>query len=531
MNAAPGSASSRIDPGRRWLEILVPLLVCGASFVVFAVAAGKHPIGTYWTETDFYHLYLPDAKRIAALQFPENPYQGPGFPALVAVVTKATGDWFVAGKWISVVCATLVVALSFVLFSRLFGFWVGVGAAALVPVSAQFIQFAISATTDILFLFLVLASLAALLDRNLPINLRVSLVGVAAGLAYLVRYNGLFLVVTGLIAILLLNLFNEEWRGRLRASGLLLAMFILTISPWLVVNYRYRGSPIYNSNYLNIATEFYPELVDGKTNQDGTRSLENVFSSFSDVLRYDPVRMARHYPANLYASIRDSLSTDLVAALTGWFALVGAGLFIAQKREKAGLTVLIAAGLYLLLMALNHWETRYYFFVMVVYCGFAVYALRVLFHLMKEHLPVIPRIVVVLPLALFAGMWVRSQAMARSDIKAFLASHPMEVVAACDYLRAQGVRGVKIVARKPHLASICDEEWVFFPPVKSLDELKAWLVANKPDYVVVSSVEVKRRKELAALRSPESAPSWLEAVWQSKDPLLILYRVRMKTAE
>jgi 4-amino-4-deoxy-L-arabinose transferase-like glycosyltransferase len=528
MSAAPGStAAGRSGTDLRWLRLLIPLLLCGASFAVFATAAHRHPIGTYWTETDFYHLYLPDAKRIAAGQFPENPYQGPGFPALVAIVTKVTGDWFVAGKWISVVCATLVVALSFFLFSRLFGFWAGVAAAALVPVSAQFVQFAISATTDILFLFLALASLVALLDEKLPRSLRVSTAGVVAGLAYLVRYNGLFLVMTALIGILLLNLFEEAWRGRIKASVLFLALFIATTSPWLVVNYRYRGSPIYNTNYLNMATEFYPELVDWKTNQDGTRTLESVFRSFSDVLRYDPVRILRHYPANLYASLRDSLSTDLVATLTGWFALVGAGLFISEKRKKAGLTVLIATGLYLLLMALNHWETRYYFFVMVVYCGFAAYALRVLFHLLRKHLPMVPRMVVVLPLALFAGMWVRSLAMARSDISVFLANHPMEVVAACDYLRAQGVHGARIVARKPHLAAICDQEWVFFPAAKSLDELRAWLMENKADYVVVSSVEVKRRKELAALRSPETAPYWLEAVWETKDPLLILYQVRM----
>lgn len=524
MNAAPGSAAGQNGINRGWLGFLLPILLCGASFAVFAVAAGRHPIGTYWTETDFYHLYLPDAKRIAAGQFPENTYQGPGFPALVAVVTKITGDWFVAGKWISVVCATLIVWLSFILFSRLFGYWVGIAAAALVPVSAQFTQFAISATTDILFLFFCLVCLVALLDRRLAVNLRVGMAGAAAGFAYLVRYNGLFLVVAALIGLLVLNLLSRQWMGRFKASAVFLALFLLTISPWLVINYRHRGSPIYNTNYLNIATEFYPELVDGKTNQDGTRVLESVFRSFSDVLRYDPAKIIRHYPANLYSGIRLSLTTDLVSLLTAWFALVGAGMFLAQSRDKAGVTLLIGTGFYLLLMALNHWETRYYFFVMVVYCGFAAYALSALFQILRERVPANPRVLALIPLALFVAMWSRSLVMARGDIKGFLANHPMEVVAACEYLRGQGVHGARIVARKPHLAAICDQEWVFFPAVKSLDELKTWLVENRVDYVVVSSVEVKRRKELAALRSAETAPPWLEAVWESKEPLLILYR-------
>ena len=117
--------------------------------------------------------------------------------------------------------------------------------------------------------------------------------------------------------------------------------------------------------------------------------------------------------------------------------------------------------------------------------------------------------------------------MARRDLTGFLANHPMEVVAACNYLRGQGIHGAKIVARKPHLPSICDQEWVFFPPVKSLDELQTWLLANKVDYLVVSSIEVRRRRELAALKSRETAPPWLEAVWESKDPLLILYRPKL----
>lgn len=53
-------------------------------------------------------------------------------------------------------------------------------------------------------------------------------------------------------------------------------MFFLVSLPWLIANGRHHGSPLYNTNYLNLATEFYPELVKGKINQDGTRTMETL---------------------------------------------------------------------------------------------------------------------------------------------------------------------------------------------------------------------------------------------------------------
>ncbi len=509
------------------LLYLLPLLLCLASFAVFAIAARQHPIGTYWTETDFYHYYGPDAARIAAGEFPENPYQGPGFPALVALVSGLTGDTFAAGKWISVVCATLIVALSFLLFSRVFGYWIGLGAAALVPVSAQFPQFAICATTDALFLMLCLASLVAFLEDRIAMRWRVTLAGVFAGLAYLVRYNGLFLIATIIFAILVLDTARRDLRGRIGLGALFLVVFFATASPWLYANYIHRGSPFYNANYLNIATEFYPELADGKTNQDGTRGLEGTFSSFTDVLRYDPVRMLRRYPVNLYESLRQTLRTDLVSELTGWLSLAGLLIVIGERRSKAALTVITALVVYFLLMGLNHWETRYYFFVMVVLCGLAVMALSRFWEVVRARRGSSGRVLVLAPVLVVILMWWSSFVMARKDLTNFLSIHPLEVTAACDYLRAQGIRGAKVVARKPHLPVICSQVWIFFPPVKSLEELREWLIANPTDYLVVSSVEVKRRRELSALKSAATAPPWLEVVWESTNPLLILYRPRI----
>lgn len=504
---------------------LLPILISLAAFIFFAVAARNHPLGTYATETDFYHFYGPDAERIAAGLFPENPYQGPGYPALVALLSPlAGGDFFTAGKWISVVCASIAILLVYLLFARLFGFWVGIGASLLTIVAPQFPQFAISASTDALFLMLALAALLLLIEPRIEARWRVVAAGALTGLAYLTRYNGLFLLAAGLAGILLLDLFGRELRARARLALIFLAVFLVTASPWLYANYRHRGSPFYSANHLNMATEFYPELVDGRWNQDGTRELASRFSSFGDVIAYDPPRVFKHYPANLYESLRLSVGSDLVSAWVGWAALAGIAIALWRRRTKAVVVVLLAALIYFLLMGLTHWETRYYFFLMAVYSGFAVYAGAGLIEALNERGYPGRRYLALLPVALFAIFWATSFVMARSDLGGFLESHPTEVLAACAYLEQQGVSNARVLARKPHLPYICGQQWVFFPDVGSIDELGEWLKANRVDFVAFGVREVKARPELKPLRDVRKAPKWLEAVWRNEDPPLILYR-------
>src|SRR5262249_28752058 len=183
---------------KRW----VPLLICLAHFFILIYLARQHPFGNYATETDFYHLYAPDAERIAAWQFPQNTFQGPGYPAVIALIGKLTGlsgDLFTVGKWLSVVCAVLCGWLIFVLFARLFGFWVGVGAQLVAVVSGEFPQFSINAATDVFFLTLCLASLVLFTGGGIAPRVRVALTGALTGVIYLTRYNGLFLFAAFLI--------------------------------------------------------------------------------------------------------------------------------------------------------------------------------------------------------------------------------------------------------------------------------------------------------------------------------------------
>ena len=386
----------RRSPWRRSLMRAGPIILISLiHLLTLTYLARRHPFGNYATETDFYHLYAPDAERLASGQFPQNTFQGPGYPATLALVAKLagmSGDLFTVGKWMSVVCAVLCGLLVFVLFARLFSYWVGVGAQLIATVSGEFPQFSINAATDVFFLLLCLASLVVFTDERIAPGWRVTLGGALAGAVYLTRYNGLFLPAACLIGITLLDYFKKRWLGRLALSAIFVALLLVVSSPWLIANYKRNGSPFYNTNYLNVATEFYPELVANKTNQDATRSLAATFHSFADVLGYDPRRLIARYPANLYESLRNSFKETLVNQLVAGMAAFGVLLALAnlcrsrplclpwigftrdhhggqarlpRTRSKNVALVLIAGAIYLLLMALNHWEARYYFFVMV----------------------------------------------------------------------------------------------------------------------------------------------------------------------
>ena len=510
---------------RYWL----PLLVCLVHLIVLAALARQHPFGTFATETDFYHFYAPDAERIATGQFPQNTYQGPGYPVALALVARLSGDGaddlFTVGKWLSVGCAAASGLLLFALFSRLFGFGAGLGAQLIAAASGELPQYSIQAGTDLFFLFLCLAALAVFLHEGWSANARLTAAGALAGAAYVTRYNGLFLVAACLFGILFLNLFSQPLRGRLRGCALFLALFLLAASPWLYANWRRHGSPLYNTNYLNMATEFYPELVGGKVNQDATRRLEQRFRSFGDVLAYDPKRMLAAYPKNLWESLRLSVTENLAPPFVGLLGWLGALFVLGERRSRPALFVLAAGGLYLLLMGLNHWETRYYFLLAALYAGLAAYAATHWLERARRAGWLRARAFDAAPAALVALMFGLALAQSRGLVREFLAGHPWEIQAARAYLGGYPT-GLRIVARKPHLPYLSRNEWVFFPQVKTIDELHAWLAENPVDLIAIGKRELKERKGLAPLGNPKKAPDWLEPVWMNDDPVFILYRPR-----
>ncbi|MFN7927302.1 MAG: glycosyltransferase family 39 protein [Blastocatellia bacterium] len=521
-------------------------IVCLSYCIFLVFFSRQHPFGTYATETDFYHLYAPDAARIAAGQFPLNDFQGPGYPVLLSLITRFTGDVFVAGKWISIISAVLCLWLIYMLFKRLFDEWVGVGAALLSVVMIEFPEFSLQATTDIFFLLLCLVALVIFTGAYFSLRIRLLSTAFITGIAYLTRYNGLFLLGSFLFGLLVMNYFEKSWRERWIMAGSFLVVFLLTASPWFIANYRHNGAPFYNANYLNMATTLYPELVGGDVMQDGTRKLREQFHSFGDVLRYNPQQALRRYLKNLSDVFLNSLQPTLVSRLIGWLGLIGIFMSVLAMRlrtlfpgegsppqVKGRLFLFFAMAVYFLLMGLNHWEPRYFFFIGICYCGLTSYLAYGLIKWLNEATPLrLNRTLVEvgIPTIFVLGIAANAFTPTHESFRTFMQSHPPEIPAAAEFLQTQNAmpHSLKIVARKPHLPFLAKQDWVFFPQVKSLDELKAWLEKNPVDYLTISKRELKTRKDLAPLGDPKTAPAWLQAAWTNDDSKFILYKPNLK---
>ncbi len=541
MNDQPTKSAFRLPPSE-----IAAAVICLVYLIFLVYFSRQHPFGTYATETDFYHLYAPDAARIAAGLFPLNDFQGPGYPVLLSLITKFTGDVFVSGKWISIISATLCLWLVFMLFKQLFSEWVGVGAALLSTVMIEFPEFSLQAATDVFFLLLCLVALVLFTGTFFSLRMRLIYAAFITSIAYLTRYNGLFLVACFLFALLVMNYFEKTWRERWMLASVFVVVFCLAALPWFIANYQHNGSPFYNANYLNMATTLYPDLVGGDVMQDGTRKLREQFHSFGEVLGYNPKQAVVRYFSNLSEVFLHSLQPTLVTRLTGWLGLIG--LFVAlleirlrgfseggklTAQSKARLLLFFSMAVYFLLMGLNHWEARYFFFIGMCYSGLASYlAYMPIKWLNQAHPLIINRTVVqvVGPTIYVLGIGANAFTSAHESFHNFLQNHPHEIPAAANFLQSTNAapHSLKILARKPHLPFMARQEWIFLPPVNSLEELKAWLEKNPVNYIAIGKRELKSRKELVLLGDPKTAPDWLEAAWTNDDPNFILYKPNLK---
>ena len=531
MSAGPGARQAgpppsdtvglSIPPRRlvdRWL--LPPLLLVAAFVAIMAWVGSQRVVGDYPSETDLYHYYAPDADRLRAGRAPENPFQGPGYPLLLVLVSPwSGGDHFTGGKWLALAAAATTGLAAAAVFRQLLGARTVVLGLLFVLTNFDFARYSVHASTDMVFLALAVLTIAVLIIEGPRPWVRAVIGGALTGLAWLVRYNGVFLVPTGLLALAA----GERNRGRpsrwLRLAAIFLAAALATAAPWMIVNHRRHGSPVYSASYLNIAAMAYGFPPD----QDGTRPLSAEFHSLGEVVRYDPLQLLTAYLRNLAVTVRKTLGSPLTAL--GILAVAGAaGVLRGGWRAPAAVLPVSAAAL-ILLMALTHWESRYFLYVGVCYAGLAALAIvdGAEWVRRRRAAPALGRLV-----AVTLALCVLVPALGRTHLRVseVLNRQPTELLSAAAWLRASTPRA-RVLARKPHLAYLAGAEWVFLPPVASPEALATVVCQEGVTHVVWDEPTRTRRPSLAGLASSAPGLPWLALAYSSAAGELLVYEVRL----
>lgn len=65
----------------------------------------NHKVGDYGVETDFFWMYVPEAKKILSGTLPIDQFRGPFYPIMLAIFKLFIGDFFKAGIILNTIAA------------------------------------------------------------------------------------------------------------------------------------------------------------------------------------------------------------------------------------------------------------------------------------------------------------------------------------------------------------------------------------------------------------------------------------------
>lgn len=496
------------------------ILAGAIGLVLLAVNLQFHIIGDYLDETDFYWSYAPEAQRILSGKPPIDDFRGPGYPAVLAVVSLLVSDSFRVGIIIATCSAAVVLALVFTLFQRLFRTDFAFVATLLVALNTKFIQYSYTVGTDMMFNALVSASVFFLLRNAERQWLSIVLSALFAGLAYLTRYNGIFVLGAVPAVLLLANPFQLAWKERLKTCAVYLAVFFLVIAPWGWYCLQERGSFFYNKNYLNIAYEMFAK---DRISWDQFWSIESKrYTSLIQVITADVNQFLKTVMMNIVTHGGGDL-IRLVGAYTGIFSFVGIFTLFGKGNDRRVISYfLLAAGFFAVLLLVFYGE-RFSLFLLPAY---VVLALKALSHPRVAHLKLLGRVPAAKIVVAVVLVWtaVDSWRFNARNID----SGPKEVLSIAEAFHRSNEQpppDAVVVTRKPHIAYYLKMKMELFPLVSSFDELKAEVRRVNGSYLFFSYVEASLRPQFRPLLDVQNPVPWLQPIAYTSYPPAVLFRV------
>ncbi len=288
-----------------------------------------------------YPLPPPEEGEPLVQHAPLWPVLGGGVMVLLRA-DPTMADAFFALRILSVIAGMLIIVLSFFLASRLMGGMAGLAAAAFVALSYVLIDYsgngAFYSLQAVLYLAWALAGLSP------PTWRRTALLGVIAGIAYLVNFQSIILLPAG---ILLCLLQVRPWRSMAMHAAAFAGLAILTASPWLVRSALVFGDPLHSHSW-NMDYVYVKAGLAGDTSIGFPEKL----SILGGVLR-------SWLPNNLYYAARKLFVLAPLAFFLFSFGLID--VTFSRERFRKLLPVLLVLTFHVLISASwPIWKFRYF---------------------------------------------------------------------------------------------------------------------------------------------------------------------------
>jgi Dolichyl-phosphate-mannose-protein mannosyltransferase len=298
--------------------------------VPLVAGVGYAALGLFWLRfvylSDFFQMiWLADAQRAGIGSAWANGFLGFGYPALLNLVTVATGNILTSGKLIQIVSGVALLLMLPWAARRLFGDHKGaLVAQALLAVETIFVFAAAGETPDLLATALMFPGLVLAVDAAQRDSQRsAGVAGVLLGLAYLVRYHALLLVCALVVTLVIARVTR-------RTLLCLVAGFVAASLPQMVLSGLIQGAPLFNLHVKSIALGYYG------TTSDFVRHTEPW--TFWTIVSTAPVAVAKQYLVHV-----DRYFTAIGGTVFGL-----AGLLLARRNE--GRPVALLAGPLMLLV-------------------------------------------------------------------------------------------------------------------------------------------------------------------------------------
>jgi tetratricopeptide (TPR) repeat protein len=474
---------------------VAPAIIWLYTFIAALVAFLAHHTPGYGVETDFLTDFAPAARSLLAgkLEAPLYQFHGFGYPLLLAVFSRVTGgDLFAAAKVLNLISAAACLWFALSLFRRYggkdFGLFVLLGLAT----NSALWTYTIEAGTDLPSLALLLGATYGVLAGEGLVTL--ALAGLAAGFAYVTRYNAL--------AVLLASAAVIAWRRRPAPLAAYLGGAAIPMAAWLLANAQMTGNPFFSRNYLNVAIAAYGT----QTQWDQfTATVGKQFHSLGDVVRYDPVAFARGIFLDLVSHwLRDV--RDLLAIWMGIPAVAGVLVLWGARRGWRALALHFA--LSYLSLGFVFYNVRFFLYLLPFYLAGAA---AILFPSRPEpgnrltgwlaRLPTYRRPALAGWLA--ALLIVLSAWRAQREVKNELAYEPKDVRLAGDVLRQLGPQNGIVMTRKPHVPFYAGMRQLRFPAEGTLRDLIKEAHRGQANYVLYSGMEATLRPDILVLMDPD----------------------------